>query len=162
MSLRDLERELVSERHWTLRGEVTSTERPQDSILEEGALEFRTSSRVHNDAVQVDEETGARVERDVDSIILSIIKKRVGMRLYDDVDVQTIVTDENAADADKTTLKEVLDSVDISKPTKSLAEEYVGMVVTDTGATINVQEAEKKAQQLWNALSHKLDQYCIG
>ncbi|RKP17782.1 hypothetical protein ROZALSC1DRAFT_30448, partial [Rozella allomycis CSF55] len=137
----DLEKENVSEKPWTMIGEVTSKVRPENSLLEE-VVEFDQTKPVP----EISEEVARSLE--------DIIKQRIIQNAFDDVqrryeDVKPVSTE--------------LDEVSQEKSKESLAQLYEEDFKKKNNSEYK-SEADKKLEKekfeikaLFNELTQKLD-----
>ncbi|KAI8846951.1 Mpp10 protein-domain-containing protein [Chytridium lagenaria] len=105
--IEDIEEEMIAEKPWALKGEVSSKARPLNSLLEEN-LEVEHASRP---TPVVTEETTATLE--------DMIRSRIKDSLFDDVE-RKIPVKEKTFDPNRR------DIIDENKSSKSLAEIYEG------------------------------------
>ncbi|XP_078541045.1 U3 small nucleolar ribonucleoprotein MPP10 [Lissotriton helveticus] len=138
--INDLEKDLLNEKSWQLRGEVTAQKRPENSLLEETLL-FDHASRA---APVVTEETTLQLE--------DIIKQRIKDQSWDDV-VRKEKPKEDAFEYKKRL------TLDHEKSKLSLAElyeqEYVKLNQKKTEEEENPKHVE--IQKLMDSLFLKLD-----
>ncbi|KAK6204403.1 U3 small nucleolar ribonucleoprotein complex, subunit Mpp10 [Scheffersomyces amazonensis] len=147
-----LEAELVADKKWTMKGEISAKDRPQDSLLDDPAstdLQFdRTSKPV---PIITDEVT---------ETIEDLIRRKVKNEEFDDLPRRLIsdVAKYNQAKRDKYELSE-------QKSSKSLSElyedEYHNAGTSGTSGESQVSDEVKKQHdeisELFTKVTHKLD-----
>ncbi|CAN3476596.1 U3 small nucleolar RNA-associated protein Mpp10p [Diutina catenulata] len=143
-----LEAELVADKKWTMKGEVTSQQRPQDSLLadpETAELEFdRTAKPVPVITEQVTE------------TIEDLIRRRIRNKEFDDLPKRFIT------DAASFHNRQKMD-VSQEKSSKSLAEIYEDQykdVADDEEANAELKKQHDEISDLFASVSHKLDSLC--
>ncbi|CAN3362760.1 U3 small nucleolar RNA-associated protein Mpp10p [Diutina catenulata] len=143
-----LEAELVADKKWTMKGEVTSQQRPQDSLLadpETAELEFdRTAKPVPVITEQVTE------------TIEDLIRRRIRNKEFDDLPKRFITDVASFHNRQK---------MDVSqeKSSKSLAEIYEDQykdVADDEEANAELKKQHDEISDLFASVSHKLDSLC--
>ncbi|KAJ3334736.1 U3 snoRNP protein [Gonapodya sp. JEL0774] len=148
-----LEKELTSEKHWALTGEVTARSRPVNSLLEE-VLDFDHASRP---VPMVTDESGRTLEE--------MIKRRIRDGAFDDV--QRRVDERAAMEARGAFDPNKIPELSEEKSKKSLAEEYesefVKQKTLQQGGTITTAKDEQLTKQhkeiddLFTVLTRDLD-----
>lgn len=145
-----LEAELVADKKWTMKGEVTSQQRPQDSLLadpETAELEFdRTAKPVPVITEQVTE------------TIEDLIRRRIRNKEFDDLPKRFITDVASFHNRQK---------MDVSqeKSSKSLAEIYEDQykdVADDEEANAELKKQHDEISDLFALVSHKLDSLCLA
>lgn len=141
-----LEAELVADKKWTLKGEITSNERPKESLLEENELSFdRTAKPVPT------------ITQEVTETIEDLIRKRIKNDEFDDLPrriVQDLSKFHQGPQAD----------VSQQKSSKSLAELYEDEYNQVDAQQEELDEAVKKQHEeiseLFMKVTHRLDALC--
>lgn len=143
-----LESELVAEKKWTMKGEISSKDRPQDSLLDDpdsNNLEFeRTAKPVPT------------ITDEVTETIEDLIRRRIKNNEFDDLPKRFITDIAKFHNKQKYELSE-------QKSTKSLAEIYEDQYnQVDDQKEID-EELKKKHDEisdLFTKVTHKLDALC--
>lgn len=141
-----LEAELVADKKWTMKGEITSKDRPQESLLEETEIAFdRTSKPVP----VITEESTQTLE--------DLIRKRIKEDDFNDLP-RRIITD--ISKFHKTPRAEVSEQ----KSSKSLAElyedEYNHVDAQQESINEEVKKQHDEISELFTKVTHKLDALC--
>lgn len=157
----DLESKQISDKHWTLTGEVSAKNRPMNSLLEANVeLPFghMASKRLDDDSVLMDENDFDAENPDKPKFDIElIVRQRVASRTFDDVirkKVETVTPDSSKpADA--------YEGLDFEKSQLGLADVYAKQYEKDIFN--QSEDAEKKsfekeeAKKYFAKLMHKLD-----
>lgn len=160
MSLKELERELVSEKQWFLKGEVKSGDRPNDSLIDIPNIEFSIPKKKKIDAELIDEETGDVVYDDLEEEFKKIVLYRIKHQLFDN-DLFNNEKIELSDDFIDTNLNAELDTL-AAKTNKSLTEEYATDYAIDSNFnTVNIQKTEELAEKLWKKLNVLLNEFVV-
>jgi U3 small nucleolar RNA-associated protein MPP10 len=145
--IRQLEAELVNERPWMLSGEAAAVDRPVNSLLEED-FDFEHAGK----PIPV-------VTEEVSESIEGMIKRRILAQEFDEV-----VRRRPDSLGDPTGTRRGLVDVDDNKAKQSLAEIYEEEHVKNSNpnsyvskADKKLQEEEKEVEQMWKAISARLD-----
>lgn len=145
-----LEAELVTEKKWTMKGEVRSGDRPLDSLLDDEeapSLEFdRTAKPV---PVITDEVT---------ETIEDLIKRRIKSDEFNDLPKRLITDVKRFVQKQKTDVSD-------QKSSKSLAEIYEDEfhgVDPEAKISEEVEAAHNTISDLFAQLNHKLDSLCLA
>ncbi|KAK6454648.1 U3 small nucleolar ribonucleoprotein complex, subunit Mpp10 [Scheffersomyces xylosifermentans] len=143
-----LEAELVAEKKWTMKGEIASKDRPQDSLLDDpdsANLEFdRTSKPVPI----VTQETTEALE--------DLIRRRIKNEEFDEVPKRLITDVSKFHNKRKFELSE-------QKSSKSLAEIYEDQynnVDDSKEVSEEIQKQHDEISELFTKVTHKLDALC--
>ena len=160
MSLKELEKELVSEKQWFLKGEVKGNDRPNDSLIEIPNIEFLKPKKKEIDAELIDEETGDVVYDDLEQEFKKIVLYRIKQQLFDN-DIFKKEKIELSDDFIDTNLNAELDTLAI-KSDKALTEEYANdYAINSNFNTINVKKTEELAEKLWKKLNVLLNEFVV-
>ncbi|KAI5957451.1 MPP10 [Candida theae] len=141
-----LEAELVADKKWTLKGEITSNERPKESLLEENELSFdRTAKPVPT------------ITQEVTETIEDLIRKRIKNDEFDDLPRRIVQDLSNFHQGPKADVSQ-------QKSSKSLAELYEDEYNQVDAQQEELDEAVKKQHEeigeLFTKVTHKLDALC--
>jgi U3 small nucleolar RNA-associated protein MPP10 len=158
----DIESKQIDQKHWTLTGEVTSKNRPLNSLLEADVelpfghmAEKRLDESIETmaDANDFDPENP---EKPNFFDIELIIRQRVADRTFDDVlrrKVETVIHDQKPEDAHE--------GLDFEKSQLGLAEVYAKQYEKDifnqSAETEKTSYEKEQAKQVFAKLMHKLD-----
>lgn len=154
-SIAALESENIGDKDWTMRGEITATSRPTDSLLQED-LEFEHVAKL-----------APTITVDVTESLEDLIKKRIKDKAFDDVER---VPEEILAEQQKQKAKRQI-ALDDEKSKMSLAEQYESdfqaaqqkkaKLSTDLKDDVNVDPATKaqhdEIRKLFGKLCQALD-----
>lgn len=135
----DLEDENVADKEWTLKGEVTSKARPENSLLAED-LDFETTAKV------VPENTEEKTQS-----LEDLIKKRIIEENFNDVERVTQVNDKPFLPS---RLFELSDQQSSQGLGDLYANDYAG---TSQNPDDKLAKEHKEIDEMWNQLSSKLD-----
>ncbi|CAN6596345.1 U3 small nucleolar RNA-associated protein Mpp10p [Trichomonascus vanleenenianus] len=144
--IRELERENIGEKHWTVKGEAKGSQREKDSLLE-ADLDFERSSK----PVPV-------ITQEITESLEDMIRRRIATYNFDDLPRRL-----------PDTLPEFRKSRDVevqeTKSQKSLAELYEDDIARANGEykdekDAKLEEAHKEIIEMYNSISHKLDALC--
>ena len=141
-----LEAELVADKKWTLKGEVTSNERPKESLLEENELAFdRTAKPVPT------------ITEEVTESIEDLIRKRIKEDDFNDLPRRIV---QDLSRFHKGPQAEVSEQ----KSTRTLAELYEDEYNQVDAQQEQLNEEEKRQHdeisELFMTVTHKLDALC--
>ncbi|KAI5951990.1 MPP10 [Candida jiufengensis] len=141
-----LEAELVADKKWTLKGEITSNDRPKESLLEENELSFdRTAKPVPT------------ITEEITESIEDLIRKRIKNDEFNDLP-KRIITDLSRFH------KGPQAEVSEQKSSKSLAELYEDEYNDIDAQQEELNEEEKRQHEeisgLFTNVIHKLDALC--
>lgn len=143
-----LESELVADKKWTMKGEIASKDRPQDSLLddpESASLEFDRTSK----PVPV-------ITQEVTESIEDLIKRRIKEGEFDDLPKRIITDISKFHNRQKFELSE-------QKSSKSLAEIYEDQynnVDENKEVSEELQKQHDEISELFTKVTHKLDSLC--
>lgn len=141
-----LESELVADKKWTMKGEVSSKDRPQDSFLDESAsLDFDRTSK----PVPV-------ITEEVTESIEDLIKRRIKEGEFDDLPKRIITDISKFHNRQKFELSE-------QKSSKSLAEIYEDQynnVDENKEVSEELQKEHDEISELFTKVTHRLDSLC--
>lgn len=143
-----LESELVADKKWTMKGEIASKDRPQDSLLddpESASLDFDRTSK----PVPV-------ITQEVTESIEDLIKRRIKEGEFDDLPKRIITDISKFHNRQKFELSE-------QKSSKSLAEIYEDQynnVDENKEVTEELQKQHDEISELFTKVTHKLDSLC--
>lgn len=120
MSLRDLEKELLAPKHWTLGGEVEGKQRPENALLDEDVQFPRKADvgrEVREELLSMEDAGDDAAAQDAEpatahDALLRIIKCRISAQAFDDVVYMQPPQKEKK-------LEDILSTVDTAKPTVS-------------------------------------------
>jgi len=146
--IEQLEAELVADKKWTMKGEISSKDRPQDSLLddpESANLEFERTAK----PVPV-------ITEEVTETIEDLIRRRIKNNEFDDLPKRFITDVSKFHNRQKYELSE-------QKSTKSLAEIYEDQYnQVDENKEMNeeLKKQHDEISELFNKVSHKLDALC--
>ncbi|KAI5953840.1 MPP10 [Candida margitis] len=141
-----LEAELVADKKWTLKGEITSNERPKESLLEENDLSFdRTAKPVPT------------ITQEVTETIEDLIRKRIKSDEFDDLPRRIVQDLSKFHQGPKAEVSQ-------QKSSKSLAELYEDEYNDVDAQQEELDEAVKKQHEeineLFTKVTHRLDALC--
>ncbi|TIA87809.1 hypothetical protein E3P99_02933 [Wallemia hederae] len=135
----DLEDENVAAKEWTLKGEVTSKARPENSLLAED-LDFETINKITPENTEEKQST-----------LEDLIKRRIINEQFNDVEKVTQVNE-------KPFLPSRLFELSDQQSQQGLGDLYANEY---SGNTVNVDDKlakeHKEIDEMWNQLSSKLD-----
>ena len=143
-----LESELVADKKWTMKGEISSKDRPQDSLLddpESASLDFDRTSK----PVPV-------ITQEVTESIEDLIKRRIKEGEFDDLPKRIITDISKFHNRQKFELSE-------QKSSKSLAEIYEDQynnVDVNKEVSEELQKQHDEISELFTKVTHKLDSLC--
>lgn len=143
-----LESELVADKKWTMKGEIASKDRPQDSLLddpESASLDFDRTSK----PVPV-------ITQEVTESIEDLIKRRIKEGEFDDLPKRIITDISKFHNRQKFELSE-------QKSSKSLAEIYEDQynnVDENKEISEELQKQHDEISELFTKVTHKLDSLC--
>lgn len=143
-----LESELVADKKWTMKGEIASKDRPQDSLLddpESASLDFDRTSK----PVPV-------ITQEVTESIEDLIKRRIKESEFDDLPKRIITDISRFHNRQKFELSE-------QKSSKSLAEIYEDQynnVDENKEVSEELQKQHDEISELFTKVTHKLDSLC--
>lgn len=143
-----LESELVADKKWTMKGEIASKDRPQDSLLddpESASLDFDRTSK----PVPV-------ITQEVTESIEDLIKRRIKESEFDDLPKRIITDISKFHNRQKFELSE-------QKSSKSLAEIYEDQynnVDENKEISEELQKQHDEISELFTKVTHKLDSLC--
>ena len=142
-----LEAELIAEKKWTMKGEVTAKSRPEDSLLEDPEtmdLEFDRTAKPIPVITQEHTET-----------VEDMIRRRIKAEEFDDLP-RRVVGDVAKFHKERVEVSE-------QKSTKSLAELYEDeyhQADPQTEVSDETKKQHEEIDQLFSSLNHKLDSLC--
>lgn len=142
-----LEAELIAEKKWTMKGEVTAKSRPEDSLLEDPEtmdLEFDRTAKPIPVITQEHTET-----------VEDMIRRRIKSEEFDDLP-RRVVGDVAKFHKERVEVSE-------QKSAKSLAELYEDeyhQADTQTEVSEETKKQHEEIDQLFSSLNHKLDSLC--
>lgn len=145
--IQDLENENVAQKHWTVRGEIKKSDRPQESLIYED-LDFERSSK----PVPV-------ITQEVTESLEDTIKRRIRLEQFDDIPKRLPTATpqfKKSRDAD----------VQETKSQKSLAELYEDDYRKEHDPTYTdakndqLDGSHHEIIDLYNSIAHKLDSLC--
>eukprot|EP01057_Protomagalhaensia_wolfi_P003751 Protomagalhaensia_wolfi_Nauph_80__3750@NODE_3790_length_710_cov_3_250373_g2990_i0_p1_GENE_NODE_3790_length_710_cov_3_250373_g2990_i0NODE_3790_length_710_cov_3_250373_g2990_i0_p1_ORF_typecomplete_len195_score59_28Mpp10/PF04006_12/3_6e29_NODE_3790_length_710_cov_3_250373_g2990_i066650 len=168
MSLRDLERELLADKPWPLRGEVDGSHRPKDSLLlEHFQFNRRKGPQINEPLGDVDStirEAGERVlEQSIDPLsktseyLEQLIKNRICNNLFDSVkplDPKALMGEEGPSSLIDT------DELNVTKDSTGLADAYVPSTTTAKRVAEKLKEQQDEVIALWKKTERMLDAFC--
>lgn len=147
-----LEAELVAEKKWNMKGEVSAKDRPQDSLLDDSEshnLEFERTAK----PVPV-------ITQDVTESLEDMIRRRIKEENFDDLPKRLLANVASFHNRQKYELSE-------TKSSKSLAEiyedEYKGTGDSQAASGEISEELQKQhdeISELFSSVTHKLDSLC--
>ncbi|CAX43284.1 U3 small nucleolar ribonucleoprotein protein, putative [Candida dubliniensis CD36] len=141
-----LEAELVADKKWTMKGEITSNERPQESLLEETEIAF---DRTAKPVPVITEESTQTLE--------DLIRKRIKEDEFNDLPRRIITDISKFHKAPKAEVSE-------QKSSKSLAElyedEYNNVDAQQESINEEVKKQHDEISELFTKVTHKLDALC--
>ncbi|KAG7194584.1 U3 snoRNP protein [Scheffersomyces spartinae] len=146
--IEQLEAELVAEKKWTMKGEVNSGQRPQDSLLDDPETAELGFDRVAKPVPIITDEVTETIE--------SLIKRRIREEDFNDLPKRFITDVSSFHNKQKYELSE-------EKSKKSLAEIYEDQYANvDPNQEINeeLKKRHDEISQLYAKVSHKLDSLC--
>ncbi|CAH2355473.1 U3 small nucleolar RNA-associated protein Mpp10p [[Candida] railenensis] len=147
-----LEAELVAEKKWNMKGEVSAKDRPQDSLLDDTEshnLEFERTAK----PVPV-------ITQDVTESLEDMIRRRIKEENFDDLPKRLLANVASFHNRQKYELSE-------TKSSKSLADiyedEYKGTGDSQAASCEISEELQKQhdeISELFSSVTHKLDSLC--
>ncbi|KAL6452634.1 LOW QUALITY PROTEIN: MPP10 U3 small nucleolar RNA-associated protein MPP10 [Candida maltosa Xu316] len=141
-----LEAELVADKKWTMKGEITSNDRPQESLLDETDLTF---DRTAKPVPVITEESTQTLE--------DLIRKRIKEDDFNDLPRRIITDISRFHKAPKAEVSE-------QKSSKSLAElyedEYNQIDAQQESLNEEVKKQHDEISELFTKVTHKLDALC--
>ncbi|KAI9331678.1 U3 small nucleolar ribonucleoprotein complex, subunit Mpp10 [Zopfochytrium polystomum] len=145
--IKKLETEALSEKAWTLKGEVSAKARPMNSLLEE----YLDVEHANRPVPVITEETTLTLEE--------LIKSRIRDSLFNDVERKIDTRKKKEFDPNRRPL------IDETKSSKSLAEEYeseylrqtTGGAKAKTAKDLALQKSHDEVEGLLKELYHDLD-----
>lgn len=143
-----LEAELVAEKKWTMKGEVNSGQRPQDSLLDDPETATLDFDRVAKPVPTITDEVTETIE--------GLIKRRIREEDFNDLPKRFITDVSSFHNKQKYELSE-------EKSKKSLAEIYEDQYANvDPNQEVNeeLKKRHDEISQLFAKVSHKLDALC--
>eukprot|EP01053_Blabericola_migrator_P005689 Blabericola_migrator_1__5688@NODE_2889_length_2236_cov_111_839557_g1813_i0_p1_GENE_NODE_2889_length_2236_cov_111_839557_g1813_i0NODE_2889_length_2236_cov_111_839557_g1813_i0_p1_ORF_typecomplete_len187_score33_31Mpp10/PF04006_12/8_3e30_NODE_2889_length_2236_cov_111_839557_g1813_i063623 len=161
MSLRDFEKELLAPKPWQLRGEVDSTSRPKDSLLDEHFQFTRrkgptTDSKLAAVEAAVENQDPLTVNTD---FLERLVKIRICNNLFDNVKP----LDKKALTGNDLTLPVGGDTevLNYEKNSTSLADSYTASTTTTRRAAEEVKRQQDEVLALWSSVERTLDSFCV-
>ena len=144
--IKKLEAELVGEKKWGMKGEVSAKDRPEDSLLDDPTtldLDFERTAK----PVPV-------ITQEVSESIEEMIKRRIKEEKFDDLPRRLVTDAPNFRERLKFDLSE-------EKSSKSLAElyedEFQGTETNDKEISEELQKKHDEISELFNSITYKLD-----
>ena len=143
----DLEKEIVGQKHWSMKGETTSSDRPQNSLLE-ATVEY---DQVSKPAPMITSEKTSSLEE--------LIKQRIRDEAFDDVERQLAPTEEKQLEAKHEEEKPELSA---EKSKSGLGDVYEAEYLQRAmGASSEKDKKEQRLEEevktLFNELRRQLD-----
>ncbi|RLV87983.1 U3 small nucleolar RNA-associated protein MPP10 [Meyerozyma sp. JA9] len=142
-----LEAELIAEKKWTMKGEVTAKSRPEDSLLEDPETMDLEFDRTAKPVPVITQEHTETVE--------DMIRRRIKAEEFDDLP-RRVVGDVAKFHKERVEVSE-------QKSTKSLAELYedeYNQADPQTEVSDETKKQHEEIDQLFSSLNHKLDSLC--
>ncbi|KAK1441756.1 hypothetical protein BgAZ_500880 [Babesia gibsoni] len=164
-----VEKELVSQKHWSLMGEATGKKRPRNSLLDLDIELPQNSSFIHVDKADVagadDQEGDAMGEEEAQDIPIEIIiQQRIKAAVFDNVERKISVEDQlEAIERLKKTRNKMNNEdveIDFNKSKMGLGDIYAKRYQDMFLATDKLDDHKKKLTEDFSKLMFKLDALC--
>lgn len=143
-----LEAELVADKKWTMKGEVGSKDRPQDSLLDDPESANMAFDRTSKPVPIVTQESTEALE--------DLIRRRIREEQFDEVPKRLVADVARFHNKQKFELSE-------QKSSKSLSEMYEDQyknVDTEKEVSEEIQKQHDEITELFTKVSHRLDALC--